>query len=43
MSRVIDQRLISSAMLATLAEHDGADTLKIFEMAATITTSWQRM
>lgn len=24
MSRVIDQRLISSAMLAALAEHDGA-------------------
>lgn len=32
MSRIIDQRLISSAMLAALAEHDGVDTLKIFEM-----------
>lgn len=31
MSNYIDQRLISSAMLAALTEHDGADTLKIFE------------
>ena len=31
MSEHIDQRLIGSAMLAALAEHDGADTLKIFE------------
>ena len=31
MNGQIDQRLISSAMLAALAEHDSADTLKIFE------------
>ena len=40
MSRVIDQRLISSAMLAALAEHDGADTLKIFEMPIKICISY---
>lgn len=40
MSRVIDQRLISSAMLAALAEHDGADTLKIFEMPIKVCISY---